>query len=442
MDYDVEVLGLKTPASTSPLAPYRLVVSVRNNGIHAAVASGYVRVYSTGLLIFESEVFSNTLAPGVTGDCSSLGYWTPPAEGFYMIQGYISTPLDQVEPNNNLNPTNIHITGTPPTPPTPVALHAAQHEEGGSDEISIEGLPGRAADQQEALAHVASHQAGGTDALNVGSLLGVLATDQPAQVHSNTRHSPVMATDAELDSHRLAGAAHTAATNLANRETTGPDTGFVKKTQLSSSTEVPDAGDDPLKAGLRLGNSYGPVNAVHHAAKHAVGGLDPITMPGVTTGIERDKVCTQATGQVTLVTLELTAAQAKPGTVGHFEVGGTITTAAGVGQSVTFTLFHQNGATTIPLAACTFPVLQNKSFAFNVTAKAGIGVLSLLAGLINGLVYEVATTNIQHVLGRYTGVSVAPAATSRFFLAIAWTAGAAASNVLASDCLAMGVVRP
>jgi len=241
-DYDVEVLGLKTPASTSPLAPYRLVASVRNNGIHAAVASGYVRVYAAGLQIFESEVFSNTLAPGVTGDCSSIGYWTPPAEGFYMIQGYVSTPLDQVEPNNNLNPTIVHITGTPPTPPTPVALHAAQHEESGSDEISIEGLPGRAADQQEALAHVASHQAGGTDALNVGGLLGQLAADQPALIHSNTRHNPVMATDAELDSHRLAGAAHTAAANLANRNLSGPEAGLVPSLQLSGTSEPDPAG--------------------------------------------------------------------------------------------------------------------------------------------------------------------------------------------------------
>ena len=238
MDYDVEVLGLKTPASTSPLAPYRLVVSVRNNGIHAAVASGYVRVYSAGLQIFESEVFSNTLAPGVTGDCSSIGYWTPPAEGFYMIQGYVSTPLDQVEPNNNLNPTGVHITGTPPTPPTPVALHAAQHEESGSDEISIEGLPGRAADQQEALAHVASHQAGGTDALNVGGLLGQLAADQPAQIHSNSRHNPVMTTAAELESHRLSIAAHPAATNLANRNTTGPEIGLVPSTQVALGSEA------------------------------------------------------------------------------------------------------------------------------------------------------------------------------------------------------------
>ena len=441
-DYDVEVLGLKSPASTSPLAPYRLVVSVRNNGIHAAVASGYVRVYSTGLQIFESEVFSNTLAPGVTGDCSSIGYWTPPAEGFYMIQGYVSTPLDQVKTNNNLNPTNIHITGTPPTPPTPVALHAAQHEEDGTDELSIEGLPGQAADPQAALAHVASHQAGGTDALNVGSLLGVLATDQPAQVHSNTRHSPAMATDAELDSHRLAGAAHTAATNLANRETTGPDTGFVKKTQLSSSTEVPDVGDNPLKAGLRIGNSYGPVNAVHHAAKHAVGGVDEVAIPTIMTGIERNMICTPAGGLKRLVTLEMTALMAKPGTVGHAELSGIANTAAGIGQQVTFCLYHEsNNGTLTCLSSCTFPMAANKSFTFHITAKFGIGILAILAGLMHGELLETATAGETHREDRYIGNTAALAETSRFFLSAIWVAGNLGSTLTGSDCMAMGVVR-
>jgi len=259
MDYDVEVLGLKTPTPTYPLAPCRLVVSVRNNGIHNAVASGYIRVYSASLQIFESEVYSDTLTPGQSGDCSSVAYWTPPAEGFYMLQGYISAPLDQVEPNNNLNPTTVHITGTPPTPPTPVELHAAQHEEGGKDEISIEGLPGRAADQQEPVDHAARHQAGGSDALNVGGLLGQLATDQPALAHSNTRHNPTMATTAELESHRLSVAAHTAATNLANRETTGPETGLVPSVQIAGGSAVGDGPrflsntrnwDSPVPTGL------------------------------------------------------------------------------------------------------------------------------------------------------------------------------------------------
>ena len=260
MDYDVEVLGLKTPSSTSPLAPCRLVVSVRNNGKHNALASGYVRVYSAGLQVFESEVYSDTLAPGATGDCSSVAYWTPPAEGFYMLQGYISAPLDQVEPNNNLDPTSILITGTPPTPPTPVELHAAQHEEGGADELSIEGLPGRGADPQVAAAHAASHQAGGSDALNVGSLQGILAQDQPAQVHSNARHNPVLATSAELTSHQTGTTAHPAATNLANRETTGPLTGIVPDSQISQGTET---GDGPrYLSSSRIWSSPVPIGLI------------------------------------------------------------------------------------------------------------------------------------------------------------------------------------
>ena len=442
MDYDVEVLGLKTPASTSPLAPYRLAVSIRNNGIHAAVASGFVRVYSAGLQIFESEVFSNTLAPGVTGDCSSLGYWTPPAEGFYMIQGYISTPLDQVEPNNNLNPTNIHITGTPPTPPTPVELHAAQHEEGGSDEISIEGLPGRAADQQEALAHVASHQAGGSDSLNVGGLLGQLAADQPALIHSNTRHNPVMSTAAELTSHAGGVAVHTAATNLANRATTGVETGLVVSAQLSLSTEVADAGDDPVKAGLRVDRRWGPVNAVHHHAKHEVGGLDEIAVPSVITGIERNITCTPAGGLKRLVTLEMTALMAKPGTVGHAELSGIANTAAGVGQQVKFCLYHEsNNGTLTCLSSCTFPMAANKSFTFHITAKFGIGILAILAGLMHGELLETATAGETHREDRYTGITVALAEKSRFFLGVNWVGGALGSSLTGTDCMAMGVVR-
>jgi len=71
-DYDVAVLELTTPAATAPLAQCRPVVSVRNNGLHDAVASGYVRIYSAGLLIFESELYSDTIGPGETRPASEL----------------------------------------------------------------------------------------------------------------------------------------------------------------------------------------------------------------------------------------------------------------------------------------------------------------------------------------------------------------------------------
>lgn len=241
-DYDVGVLGLSSPPPSAVLTSYRPAVSVRNNGIHNAVASGYLRIYSAGLLVFQTEVYSGTLAPGVTNTADAVDYWTPETEGTYIIQGYVSTPLDQVEPNNNLPPVTIIVTGEePPEPPT-VPLHAAQHEEGGTDPINVDGLPGVLADSQPAQAHAAQHQAGGSDSLNVGSLQGILAQDQPAQVHSNTRHNPVMATADALASHAAQIAVHTAATNLANRDTTGPETGLVTSVQLAPTSEVVPVG--------------------------------------------------------------------------------------------------------------------------------------------------------------------------------------------------------
>jgi hypothetical protein len=242
-DYDVGAVALVTPAKSAPKTTYRPAVSVRNNGLHDALASGYLRIYSAGLLVFESEIYSATIPAGATGLAQAVDYWTPTAEGFYTIHAYVSCPLDQVESNNMLAPVTIEITGaTPPTPPV-VTAHAAQHEEGGTDEVSIDGLQGRAADPQTPLDHAAQHQAGGSDALNVGSLQGVLAQDQPAQVHGNTRHNPIMTTAAELTAHAGSTAAHTAATNLANRETTGPYTGLVTLTQLALGSKVVPVGD-------------------------------------------------------------------------------------------------------------------------------------------------------------------------------------------------------
>lgn len=251
MDYDIGVTGLSSPPASATKSTYRPAVSVRNNGIHDALASGVLRIYAAGQLIFTSEIYSPTIAPGETKDAQAVDYWTPTAEGFYVIIADVSTPLDQYEPNNHLNPTTIEVTGEPPVPPAPVEPHAAQHEEDGSDEISIDGLEGRTADPQEPLAHVATHQAGGSDALNVGGLLGELSAPQTPKAHSNAYHSPSMATSAELAAHQTATTAHASAANLANRETTGGDVGLVPQIQLAATSEVLDGrkflerGDNP-----------------------------------------------------------------------------------------------------------------------------------------------------------------------------------------------------
>jgi hypothetical protein len=49
-----------------------------------------------------------------------------------------------------------------------------------------------------------------------------------------------MTTAAELTAHAGSTAVHTVATNLANRETTGPETGIVKGAQLALTSEAPN----------------------------------------------------------------------------------------------------------------------------------------------------------------------------------------------------------
>jgi hypothetical protein len=187
-DYDVGVLGLSVPPAAAVKTTYRPAVSVRNNGLHDALASGYVRIYKAGLLVYESEVYSPTIHPGATSLAQAIDYWTPDI-GQYMVQGYVTCPLDSVEPNNNLAPVTV-VVGEGPIPPTPpVTLHASQHEEGGADEVSIDGLPGRARDPQVPYDHVSNHEPGGSDELDVTNLEGELADPQKPLTHATT-HEP------------------------------------------------------------------------------------------------------------------------------------------------------------------------------------------------------------------------------------------------------------
>ena len=77
------------------------------------------------------------------------------------------------------------------------AAHAASHQDGGSDEISVEGLAGDLADPQESTwtrvggkpttfapeAHKTSHQDAGSDELSVTALSGLLADPQTPLAH-------------------------------------------------------------------------------------------------------------------------------------------------------------------------------------------------------------------------------------------------------------------
>lgn len=199
-DFDVGAVALIVPPASAVITPYRPAVSVRNNGIHAALAVGTLRIYSAGSVIFTSDIFSATIPAGETGTATAVKYWTPPATGQYMVIAYVSCTSDQYEPNNSLAPTTFTVTDRPPPEPLPVTEHAAQHEEGGGDELSIDGLRGKAKDRQDPYSHASDHETGGGDELSVDGLSGTLATPQPTEPHANEKHTAVFQTASDVAS--------------------------------------------------------------------------------------------------------------------------------------------------------------------------------------------------------------------------------------------------
>jgi hypothetical protein len=181
---------------------------------------------------------------------------------------------------------------------------------------------------------------------------------------------------------------------------------------------------------------------VHHAAKHTIGGLDELTVASVTTGIEQNKTCTPAGGQITLVTAQLTTAQAKPGTVIKFSLVGTAVTAVGAGQTITFTIFHKSGVTSTAIVAGTFAVAGNKTWTFHVDAVVGIGILTIVAGTLHGEMTDVAAVTEAHADAGSGSAFQAPAATSEFYAAVSWAGGSLGSTLTVTNALAFGVVRP
>ena len=281
-DYDVSAVSLSAPPSSAVLQPYRPAVLVRNNGVHDALAVGSLRIYSpAGLLIFTTALYSGVIAPGETKPAQAIDYWTPPALGRYMVIAYVSCINDQNPTNDNLAPCFVQVIAGPPTPPTPVQMHASQHEEGGGDELNIDGLHGRATDAQTPLGHKTSHQVGGSDLVDVTGLPGILAQGQPIadhhtehedgggdelnvdelsgvlknlqkpKVHANEAHDPNYATDEAFKAHRDGVNPHEEATNLEFIANKDESEGYCG---LDSGTKVPAdrLGGSPANTGLYL----------------------------------------------------------------------------------------------------------------------------------------------------------------------------------------------
>jgi hypothetical protein len=312
-DFDVGVVSLSAPPSPAVIQPYRPAVLVRNNGVHDALAVGSLRIYSpAGLLLFTTELYSGTIAPGATEPAQSIAYWTPAELGRHQVLAYVSCINDQLESNNSLPPCFVEIIAGEPPPPSEVQPHAAQHEDGGGDEINIDGLHGRATDAQTALQHRTTHQAGGADVMNVdgllgqlaegqpiadhheshedgggdklyvGALHGELADNQPAKVHDNAKHDPNYTTVTEFNNH-LADTTdvHEVATNLEHVAKKGKANGYAglganALVPIAQLAPIPEPG--PIRF-LRNDQAWGDMLA--HASSHQDGGTDEISITGL-----------------------------------------------------------------------------------------------------------------------------------------------------------------
>ena len=90
--------------------------------------------------------------------------------------------LTTLTDGSNADALHVHASGTP-------SAHAASHENGGGDEISVAGLSGLLADAQTPAVHTHTH----------ASATGQTANDHHAQLHTIASHSDTTATGAELE---------------------------------------------------------------------------------------------------------------------------------------------------------------------------------------------------------------------------------------------------
>jgi len=189
-DYDVQALGLASPPASAPATTYYPGVSVRNNGKYPADVTGYVRQYDrdTGLLVATYQVSRNNVQPDTTENVATASplVWTLADVGKkFLFQGWITAAKDTVPGNNYFGPVEVEVTGETPPPP-PIETHHHQHENGGADELNLDGLAGLLAEKQTPTEHAAHHEVEGEDELNVEDLSGELADPQTPKAHAGT----------------------------------------------------------------------------------------------------------------------------------------------------------------------------------------------------------------------------------------------------------------
>jgi hypothetical protein len=133
------------------------------------------------------------------------------------------------------------------------ATHASQHQNGGSDEISVAGLSGELADDQPPKAHKTSHQDGGADEVDVTGLSGLLADDQHVL-------------DAEVTAVAIAKSILTAQGDVI----------YASGASTPAALAPGTAGQALLTGGAAANPSWGAPAPAAHAASHQTAGSDAL----------------------------------------------------------------------------------------------------------------------------------------------------------------------
>lgn len=202
---------------------------MKNEGIHTVDVSGTIRIFSkvSGLRVFIAPLSVLAVPPGATRAALANSTWLPPAQGEYYASGEVTCYQDGVPLNDTLGSTPFTVTPPPPPPPPPPATHATTHEDGGADELNVDGLKGTLATPQPIEAHATDHENGGPDELNVEGLKGKLADPQTVAEHGNEQHTTPFASQASLTTHANASSVHTFSTNLQQTDQKGAANGYA-----------------------------------------------------------------------------------------------------------------------------------------------------------------------------------------------------------------------
>jgi hypothetical protein len=204
---------------------------------------------------------------------------------------------------------------------TPLA-HKTSHENGGSDEISVDELSGQLADAQPSswalvsykpttftpAAHKTSHQALGSDEIFVAGLAGELTAEQKSSWAKVSGKPTAFAPEAHKTSHQLAGSDALSVAGLSGLLATA-------QTPLAHKTSHENGGSDEISVASLSGLLADGQAPLGHKTSHQVEGSDIIDPTGWFQKARVYRAAAQTVPDVTWTKIEIDTAYYDPGSI-------------------------------------------------------------------------------------------------------------------------------